>query len=53
MGVRRKEEYKMALKDNREFIDALHKAGELVRVKQETDWDCEIGAKTPPILLLS
>ena len=36
----------MALKDNREFIDALHKAGELVRVKQETDWDCEIGAIT-------
>ena len=46
MGVRRKEEYKMALKDNREFIDALYKAGELVRVKQETDWDCEIGAIT-------
>lgn len=34
----------MAFKDNREFIDALEKTGDLVRVKQEVDWDLEIGA---------
>lgn len=34
----------MAVIDNREFIDELEKAGELIRVKQEVDWDCEAGA---------
>lgn len=31
-------------KDNREFIDALEAAGQLVRIKQEVDWDIEAGA---------
>ena len=34
----------MALKDLREFIDVLDKAGQLVRVKQEVDWNLEAGA---------
>ncbi|RJX28257.1 MAG: phenylphosphate carboxylase subunit alpha [Dethiobacter sp.] len=31
-------------KDNREFIEALDAAGELVRIDQEVDWDLEAGA---------
>jgi 4-hydroxy-3-polyprenylbenzoate decarboxylase len=31
-------------KDNREFIKGLEKHGELVTVKQEVDWDLEMGA---------
>jgi 4-hydroxy-3-polyprenylbenzoate decarboxylase len=34
----------MAFKDNREFIMALEKTGDLVRIKQEVDWDLEVGA---------
>jgi len=34
----------MAFKDNRAFIDALEKTGDVVRVKQEVDWDLEAGA---------
>ena len=34
----------MAYKDTREYIDALEKEGELVRVKKEVDWDLEAGA---------
>ena len=33
-------------KDNRQFIEALEKSGDLIRVKQEVDWDLEIGAIT-------
>ncbi len=36
----------MALKDNREFIDALKKTGDVVCIKQEVDWDLEAGAIT-------
>jgi 4-hydroxy-3-polyprenylbenzoate decarboxylase len=35
---------KMSLKDNRKFIEALEKTGDLVRVRQEVDWDLEVGA---------
>lgn len=31
-------------KDNREYIAALEAAGDLVRIKQEVDWDLEAGA---------
>src|SRR5512142_3161306 len=34
----------MAFKDNREFIEALDKTNDIVRIKQETDWDLEVGA---------
>lgn len=34
----------MAFNDLRAFIDALEKAGELARIKQEVDWDMELGA---------
>lgn len=36
----------MAYKDFREFLAKLEEAGELKRVKAETDWDEEIGAIT-------
>lgn len=31
-------------KDNRRFIEALEKSGDIVRIKQEVDWDLEAGA---------
>lgn len=34
----------MAFKGNRHFIEALEESGDLVRVKEETDWDLEAGA---------
>lgn len=34
----------MAIRDNREYFDLLEKAGELIRIKEEVDWDCEAGA---------
>ena len=34
----------IAHKDLREFIEALDKAGHLVKVKQEVDWNLEVGA---------
>ena len=34
----------MAIKDSREFVERLDKVGEIVRVKQVVDWDCEAGA---------
>lgn len=34
----------MAFKDLREFIEALDRAGELLRIKQEVDWDLEAAA---------
>ena len=34
----------MAFRDNREFLDALVKAGEAVRIEREVDWDLEAGA---------
>lgn len=34
----------MTFKDNREFIAALEKTGDIVRVKEEVDWDLEAGA---------
>lgn len=34
----------MAFKDNREFIVALEKTGDVVRIKKEVDWDLEAGA---------
>jgi 4-hydroxy-3-polyprenylbenzoate decarboxylase len=36
----------MALKDNREYIDALEKMGDgdIIRIKEEIDWDLEAGA---------
>lgn len=36
----------MAFKDNREFIEALEKSGDVVRIKQEADWDLEVGGIT-------
>lgn len=30
--------------DNRQFIDALEKTGDVVRIKQEVNWDLEVGA---------
>jgi len=35
---------RMAFKDNREFIEALKKAGELIEIEKEVDWDLEAGA---------
>jgi len=32
------------VKDLREFIEAIDKTGDLVRIKQEVDWDLEAGA---------
>jgi len=40
----RREVRKVAVIDNRQLIELLEEAGELVRVKQEVDWDCEAGA---------
>ncbi len=34
----------MAFKDVREFIESLEKTGDVVRIKQEMDWDLEVGA---------
>ena len=34
----------MAFKDHREFFQVIEKEGELVRIKQEVDWDVEVGA---------
>jgi phenylphosphate carboxylase alpha subunit len=34
----------MGFKDNREFIKALEKTGDVVHVKQKVDWDMEVGA---------
>jgi len=34
----------MVFRDIRQFIEALDEKGELVRVKQEVDWDLEVGA---------
>ena len=34
----------MAFMDNRQFITALEKAGEIVRIKQEVDWELEAAA---------
>ncbi len=34
----------MTFKDNREFISALEKTGDLVRIKEEIDWELEAGA---------
>ncbi len=34
----------MSIKDNRQFIEALEKTGDVVRIKQEVDWDMEAGA---------
>ncbi len=34
----------MAFKDVRQFIEALDRSGDLVRVKREVDWDLEAGA---------
>lgn len=36
----------MAVKDNREFIARLEDCGELVKVKEEVDWDLEMAAIT-------
>lgn len=43
----------MAFKDNRDFMDALSKTGDLVKVKQEVDWDAEAGAISRHALELS
>lgn len=34
----------MAYKDIRAYIEALEKTGDVVRVKQQVDWDLEVGA---------
>ncbi|HJX09844.1 MAG TPA: phenylphosphate carboxylase subunit alpha, partial [Candidatus Binatia bacterium] len=34
----------MAFSDLREYIAAIEKSGDLVRVKREVDWDMELGA---------
>ena len=34
----------MPFKDNRQYNNALEKSGDLIRIKQEVDWDCEVGA---------
>ena len=34
----------MAFNDNREFVAALEKSGDVVRIKQEVDWELEAGA---------
>lgn len=52
-------EEKKVFKDNREYIAALEANGDLVRIKQEVDWDLEAGAivrkicedKAPAVLM--
>lgn len=34
----------MTFKDNREFISALEKTGDIVKIKEEVDWELEAGA---------
>ena len=34
----------MAFKDLRQFIEALDRTGDVVHIKQEVDWDLEVGA---------
>ena len=34
----------MAFGDLREYIAAIEKSGDLLRVKKEVDWDMELGA---------
>ncbi len=34
----------MAFKDNRQFIEALERTGDVVRIKQEVDWELEAAA---------
>ncbi len=34
----------MAFRDNREFISALEKTGDVVKIKEEVDWELEAGA---------
>ncbi len=34
----------MIFKDNREFISALEKTGDIVKIKEEIDWELEAGA---------
>lgn len=34
----------MAFRDLREFIAALERSGDLLRIKREVDWDMEAGA---------
>lgn len=34
----------MAFEDNREFIAVLEKSGDIVHIKQEVDWELEVGA---------
>ena len=34
----------MSFIDNRQFIEALDKTGDIVHVKKEVDWDLEVGA---------
>jgi len=36
----------MAYKDNRAYIEALSKTGDVVRIKKEVDWDLEASAIT-------
>lgn len=36
----------MIFDDNRTFFDALEKTGDAVRIKEEVDWDLEVGAIT-------
>ena len=40
----------MAFKDMREFINKLEEEGELLRIKEEVDWDLEIGAVSRGLL---
>ena len=34
----------MPYKDHREFMQALEKTGDLVKITKQVDWDCEVGA---------
>ncbi|MDP2647453.1 MAG: UbiD family decarboxylase [Desulfobacterales bacterium] len=34
----------MSFDDNRKFIEALEKSGDVVRITEEVDWDLEVGA---------
>src|SRR3989304_617931 len=36
----------MTTKDNRRFIEAAEKTGDVIRIKEEIDWDEEVGALT-------
>ena len=36
----------MAIKSNRDYIETLEKTGDVVRIKDEVDWDLEAGAIT-------